>query len=463
MAAPKVVIVGRPNVGKSSLMNMLAGKRVSIVDPTAGVTRDRLSTYIDLLSGEPGQPPKTIELIDTGGHGIEDAQDLTAHVEHQIARGVAEADVILFLIDAQAGVAPLDRQVAQLIRTSNASAPVLLVANKVDGSAHEPAAYEAATLGMGDPLMVSATNGYRKADLIEAIDQELEKLDPQGVVTTNGDQGLLLAITGKRNAGKSTLVNAWAGDDRVIVSEVEGTTRDSVDVRFEIRGKAFTAIDTAGVRKTKSLDGDIEYYSRHRTLRSIRRADVVLLLIDSAVPISQVDKQLANEILKHHKPCVVVLNKWDLAQENYTQEEYVEYLDDALMGLNFAPVAFISAQQGDGLIDLLAMALNLYQQAGHRVGTGELNRVIEQILRERTPSSKIGKRPKIYYVTQMDIHPPTVVLFVNDPDLFSPSYQRFLINRMRDLLPFAEVPIKLLIRSRKKIHLELRSQLLPAQ
>ena len=449
----KVVIVGRPNVGKSSLMNMLAGRRVSIVDPTAGVTRDRVSTLVNLRSDDPGLPSRTVELIDTGGHGIDDVQDLTVHVEQQIAHGLAEAGVILFLIDAQAGVVPLDRQVATLLRAAGKQTPVLVVANKVDGPTHEAAAYEAATLGLGNPWMVSATSGFRKAELIEAIRQELDRVEPDPTDAAALDAGLLLAITGKRNAGKSTLVNALAGDDRVIVSEVEGTTRDSVDVRFEINGKAFTAIDTAGVRKTKSLAGDIEYYSRHRTLRSIRRADVVLLLIDSAVPISQVDKQLANEILKHHKPCVIVLNKWDLAQDDYTHEEYAQYLDKTLKGLNFAPLVFVSAAQTEGLDELLAMVSNLYQQAGHRVGTGELNRVVEQILNERTPTSKLGKRPKIYYVTQLDIHPPTIGLFVNDPDLFDPAYQRFLINRMRDHLPYAEVPINLLVRSRKKISL----------
>lgn len=447
---PKVVIVGRPNVGKSSLLNLLARRRVSIVDPTAGVTRDRVSTIVNLTAESPQQPHDPhIELIDTGGYGIEDTQDLTGQIEHQIDNAIADASLILFVVDAQTGVVPLDHEVGRLLRMSGTQTPVLLVANKVDGPSHEAAAYEASQLGFGTPVMASATSGRNTRQLLESIRETIDAavtIDRNSPPTT---PTALLAIAGKRNAGKSTLVNALAGEERVIVSEQAGTTRDSVDVRFEIDGQVFVAIDTAGVRKTKSLAGDIEYYSHHRTLRSIRRADAVLLLIDAAVPISQVDRQLADEILKHHKPCVIVLNKWDLAQDNYNEEKYIEYLDDALKGLRFAPVAFVSAKNAQGIREVVTTAMALYRQADHRVSTGELNRVLEKILLEHTPSSKIGLRPKIYYATQLDTHPPTIALFVNNPSMFDGAYQRFLINRFRDLLPFAEVPIKLLIRGKK--------------
>ena len=359
---------------------------------------------------------------------------------------------MLFIVDAQTGLVPLDHEVARLLRTSNTQTPIILVGNKVDGPTHEPAAHEAAKLGFGPPLMVSATSGRNKARLIEVIHEHIEQF-PDAVTSMARIPAseALLAIAGKRNAGKSTLVNALAGQPRVIVSEIEGTTRDSVDVRFEIDGKTFTAIDTAGVRKTKSIAGDIEFYSHHRTLRSIRRADVVLLLIDTVVPISQVDRQLASEILKHHKPCIIVLNKWDLAQETHTQEEYLKYLDDALKGMRFAPIAFVSALNQDGLRETIDTAMTLFQQAGHRVSTSKLNKVMEQILAQKTPTSKIGRRPKIYYATQLDTHPPTIGLFVNDPNQFDPAYERFLINRFRDLLPFAEVPIKLMIRGKRSI------------
>ena len=455
---PKVVIVGRPNVGKSSLLNMLAGRRISIVDPTAGVTRDRVSTIVELLPTPEDDTTRIIELIDTGGYGIEDVQNLTTDIEQQIAFGVGEADLILFVVDVQSGIVMLDQQVAQLLRTSGTDAPVIVLANKVDNDAQEAAAYEAASLGFGDALCISATTRRNKSRLSETICRRIDwdKIAQRGGGGADAaDTGVLLAIVGKRNAGKSTLVNALAGEQRVIVSEVEGTTRDAVDVRFEIQGKRgthiFTAIDTAGVRKRKSIADDIEYYSHHRSFKSIRRAGVVLFVIDAAVPISQVDKHLGREIQDHHKPVVLVINKWDLAEKKHTQDEYLEYLDKALKGLSFAPIVFISALNDEGIADAVAMAMNLYEQAGHRVTTGELNRAVKQIIAERTPVTKIGKRPKVYYVSQLDVHPPTIGFWVNKPDLFDPTYERFVINRLRDEMPWSEVPIKLLFRGRKQM------------
>ncbi len=449
---PKVVIVGRPNVGKSSILNMLAGRTVSIVDAIAGVTRDRVSTFVDLPADSDGRP-RRFELIDTGGHGIKDSQDLTLDVEKQIARGVAEAHLILFIIDAQAGIVPLDHDVARLLRTQAGKTPVVLVANKVDGEKYIAHAQEAAALGFGEPFCLSATAGYRKHELLDLIAEGCEETvwsgdEPADLDETRSE--MLLAIVGKRNAGKSTLVNALAGDERVIVSEVEGTTRDAIDVTFELEGRRFTAIDTAGVRKRKSLDGDIEYYSMHRALRAIRRADVVAFMIDAAVPVSQVDHQLANEVLRHHKPAVVVINKWDLVEDKYTREAFVEYLDDALKGLDFAPVAFLTAKRGEGVRELVAMARNLHEQAGHRVSTGELNRVMERIVSANPPRVKSGKRFKIFYVSQVEVHPPTIALVVNQPDAFEPSYERYLLNRLRDELPYSEVPIKIVVRGRSR-------------
>ena len=363
---PRVVIVGRPNVGKSSILNLLAGRRVSIVDPTAGVTRDRISTVVTLQPIYEGQATRYLEVIDTGGYGIEDSQNLTRDVEKQIAAAVAQADLVLFVIDAQTGILPLDQEVANLLRQGvkrkqgremkSSPAPVLLIANKVDGPKLEADAFEAAKLGFGEPVPISANTKYRKHEFLELLREKID-FDAINSVSEHPDAGTLIAVVGKRNAGKSTFVNALAGEERVIVSEQEGTTRDSVDVRFEMDGHVFTAIDTAGVRKTKSLDGDIEYYSHHRALRSIRRADVVVFFIDASVPVSQVDKQLGGEVLEHFKPVVIVVNKWDLAEKDYTQEEYVEYLDKAMQGLNFAPIIFISAQKQQGIRDVVAMAL----------------------------------------------------------------------------------------------------------
>ncbi len=470
---PKVVVVGRPNVGKSSLFNMMTRRTVSIVDPTAGVTRDRVSAVAELPSKQPGGDPIYVELIDTGGYGVEDmaGKSLSAEVEKQIAFGLAEAHVIMFVVDAQTGLTPLDEQIGRLLRSGGGPAKdtgepgsllkrVLLVANKVDSPKHEADAYEASGLGFGEPLMVSATSGHHRYDLYEAIRGRIQEAKQ---VVTDADEaraafdetqlpetGPLLAIVGKRNAGKSTFVNALAGSERVIVSELEGTTRDSVDVLFEIDGQLFTAIDTAGVRKRKSLDGSLEYYSYHRSLRSVRRADVVLFLIDSTVPLSQVDKQLHHEIAKHHKPVIFVINKWDLVEAEHDQDEYMEYLDKELPGLDFVPMAFVSAINSEGVQDVIELAMNLYEQAGHRVGTAHLNEVMEAIVADRPPKSKLGKQARIYYATQVDTFPPTIALSVNAPEIFDPAYQRYLMNRMRDVLPFSEVPINLLIRGKQR-------------
>lgn len=451
---PKIVIVGRPNVGKSSLMNLLAGRRVSIVEPTAGVTRDRISTHIVLPQIKRGDPVRRAELIDTGGYGLTDNADLTPQIERQIAQGLGEADLVLFVIDAQSGITPLDETVARLIRTSGSQTPVLLVANKVDSEKNEALAYDAMRLGFGEPVMVAAITGRNKFDLFEELHDSIDFSkfpdgDEDGDTSGAGGGGPLIALVGKRNAGKSTMVNALAGEQRVIVSEIEGTTRDSVDVRFQIDGKTFTAIDTAGVRKRKSLDGDIEYYSMHRSLRSVRRADVCLLLIDAAVPVSQVDKKLVNEINEHFRPTVIVVNKWDLAEKKSTQEEYVEYLDKELRGLSFAPIVFTCANKGEGMRDAIGMAMNLYEQARHRTPTGELNQIVQAIMSQGAPRSKLGKQPKVYYATQVDIDPPTIALFVNTPELFDSNYLRYFDNRMREELAFSEVPIKVLVRDRR--------------
>lgn len=457
MPLPKIAIVGRPNVGKSSLMNRLAGRKISIVDPTAGVTRDRVSTKIEIPNE--GADPDLATLIDTGGYGIEDSQQLTAEVEQQIANGLADADLVMFVVDSQSGIVPLDKTVAQVLRTSAGDKPIILVANKVDADNLEPLAYDAMQLGFGEPVKVSATTKHNFGELYRALKRHID-FDLYDISEDHeDDSGVLVAVVGKRNAGKSTLVNALAGEERVIVSEKAGTTRDSVDVRCEIDDKIFTLIDTAGVRKTKSLAGDIEYYSQHRSLRSVRRANVCLLLIDSSVPISQVDHQLVNEINKHHRPTVVVINKWDLAEQEHTQDEYVAYLDDSLKGLAFAPIVFTSAANNEGMAEALALALNLYEQANHRMGTSELNRSIEEIAKERGPSNKYGRHAKMYYATQTNVNPPTIVMFVNDADLFDRNYQQYVVNRLRDTVPFSEVPIRLFVRGKDKMSAEQRKAL----
>ncbi|QDU32130.1 GTPase Der [Poriferisphaera corsica] len=456
---PKIVIVGRPNVGKSSLMNMMAGRRISIVDPTAGVTRDRVSTPVEIPNLERGLEPNYAELVDTGGYGIEDTQNLTADVERQIEIGIADADLVLFMVDAQQGLVPLDYTVASVLRKSDLKTPVLLIANKVDGSTHEAGAYETSGLGFGDPLMMSAKNKNNEYALYRAIREKIDfdHLASMGDAVTKPDEGIKVAFVGKRNAGKSTFVNALVGDDRVIVSDELGTTRDSVDVPFKRDGRKFTAIDTAGMRKRKSLADDIEFYSHHRSLRSVRRADVCVMLIDASVPVSQVDKQLVNEIRKHFRATVFVINKWDLAEKTYTKEQYVEYMDKALGAMSYAPIVFTSAKDKKGIHEAMDIVMALYNQTSLRLSTSEVNTFIGALMQLRGPSGgKSGKRAKVYYAAQISVNPPTIALNVNHPELFDNNYQRFMMNRLRDVVPYSEVPIKFVIRGKQKITAEER-------
>lgn len=470
MHLPVVAIVGRPNVGKSSLLNALAGRLVSIVQDMPGVTRDRISYPLAVpLSDNPGTEYRYVELLDTGGYGFVDETGLTDHIKQQIELALARANLVLFLVDCQAGLTVGDQEITNLLRGKGLK--VALIANKADGEKADLSLGEFAKLGFGTPIGISALNNRNLSGVHAAIRRNIElKKAPK----TIPEPEMLVAIVGKRNAGKSTLVNAIArefegpggGGDRVIVSEVPGTTRDSVDVRFEKDGQTMIVIDTAGVRKKRHMVGgksDIEFYSFHRAERSIRRADVVLHLIDATEPVSEVDKKLAAYIRGEYKPVVLVINKWDLAKQQFIEqandagtefndrekmEEFRTYLDETLRHVDFAPIAFITAKEGKNVEQVINLARHLHKQASERVGTGRLNAAIEQIFGERTPTHFTGKRPRVYYATQTDTNPPEIVLFVNNPSLITETYQRFMINRFRELLPYAEVPIKLQIRGK---------------
>src|SRR5438034_1224672 len=455
---PVIAIVGRPNVGKSSLLNALAGKRISIVQDMPGVTRDRISTPLWVRDGY-------VELVDTGGYGFDDP-DLTEHIKHQIELAMSRADLVMFIVDCQDGLTSADEQIAHLLRRKNAK--TVLIANKADSEKADGALGEFARLGFGTPIGVSALTDRGIDQIFDAIRNNVDLQDAPKEIP---EPQLLVAIVGKRNAGKSTLVNSIAelyeGDsDRVIVSEIPGTTRDSVDVRFEKDGKTLIVIDTAGVRKRRHMmTNDIEFYSFHRAERSIRRADVVLMLIDGSEHVSEPDKKLAAYIAEQYKPVILVVNKWDLVlegakrqaeQRNTTfsdellMQEFAEYLEQELRHLDYAPMMFTTAKDGKNVQKVLDLAAHLFKQANTRVGTGELNRAIKQIFTERTPSTPRGERVRVYYATQADVAPPTIVLFVNNPEMVSESYQRFMLNRFRELLPYDEVPIKLVLRGRVK-------------
>lgn len=438
MAVPQVAIVGRPNVGKSSLFNWLAGRRIAIVDPTPGVTRDRITAPI-LLND------RHIELTDTGGMGIEDIDNLTDDVEKQIALAIHRASLLLFVVDARTGPVPLDEEVARRLR--GIDKPVLLVANKCDHAGLDDQVGEFYKLGFGDVFCVSATQKRGKHELTQQILQHLPDEMTETTILDAADV-LKLAIVGRRNTGKSTFINCLAQEERTIVSEVEGTTRDSVDVRFEKDGKTIIAIDTAGVRHRGSLKSDVEFYSLARAERSIRRADVVLHFLDAPKNISMVDKQLAGYVLENYKPAIFVVNKWDLLKDQLATGDFADYVRKLFPNLDFLPIAFITARDGKNAQNVLDLAQNLHKQAGVRVATGDLNRVIKQAMLDQSPPIRQNRLPKVYYATQVATHPPTIVLFTNGPELFDKTYQRYLIKTLRDHFRFQDVPIKFYLRAR---------------
>jgi len=437
VAVPVVAIVGRPNVGKSSLLNALSGRRIAIVDPTAGVTRDRISALIKA-------DRRFFELVDTGGMGIQDVDNLTAHVERQIEAAIDQAQVILFVVDTRIGLTPLDEKVASRLRY--VTKPIICVANKCDTAALDSQAAEFYKIGRGKLVCVSAEQKRGLNDLMALILERLPEPESEAALV---DVAMKLAIVGRRNTGKSTFINSLAQSERMIVSEVPGTTRDSVDVRFERDGKVFIAMDTAGVRRKKSIASDVEFYSAARAERSIRRADVVLLFLDPRVRISKVDKQLAEYVLEHHKPAIFVINKWDLMMPMPTGK-FGNYVRAIFPSLEFVPIAFITAKSGKNVHAVLNLAQNLYKQASTRVGTGDLNRVLQHALTRQAPPMRHNRRPKIYFATQVATNPPTIVLFTNGPELFDDTYHRYLLKTFRDHLPFGDVPLKLYLRRRRR-------------
>ena len=433
MSTSQVVIVGRPNVGKSSVFNWLAGRRLAIVDDVAGITRDRMTCSVE-------HDDRHFELVDTGGIGINDVDNLTDEIEEQIAIAMHEADIVLFVADVRSGLAPLDEEVARRLRRLRK--PVIFVANKADSEKFDPQADEFYRLGPESIIRVSTKQNRNKRQLLEAIIQQLPA-DRDEVETDEGPV-MKVAIVGRRNVGKSTFINALVSSERMIVSEVPGTTRDSVDVRFEVDGKSFIAIDTPGVRKRKSVRTDVEFYGLHRAQRSIRRADVVLLFFDAAEEISRVDKQLSHYINENYKPCLFVVNKWDLLakQKIYTQQ-WGDYLLETFPTMAHVPVAFITAKTGKNAKRLVNHAQMLFKQSCQRISTGELNRVIRRALERHPPPRIVHRLPKIFYATQADIQPPTIVLMCSNPKAFPPTYRRYLLGAIRDEVEFAEVPIRM--------------------
>ena len=538
MGVAKVAIIGRPNVGKSSIFNWLVGERVSIVDSVAGVTRDRVSFLLDIgldgvdekylvpelavddeddqyvsdetydspepedveselsnnnlldfededvpfepivneeqkngdfeeeeadefedeiveaeeisLEEEPETPKisaRYLELIDSGGIGIVDKDDLSADVEQQIQAAIDMADLILFVVDARDGLAPLDEYVAERLR--KLQVPIILVANKCDGETQEYDSREFHRFGWG-VVSVSAKQKRGRVALMDAIEKAL----PVSAFFDGDDDHLKepemkIAIVGRRNVGKSTFVNTLAHEERVIASPIPGTTRDCVDVRFEMNGKTFIAIDTPGFMRKKSLGSDLDFYALTRAERSIRMADVVFMFFDCSLQIAKMDKQLVSLIESYNKPCIFVVNKWDkMAAYKMPTERWADYLRETFATMWHVPIAFITGMTGKNVSKLLQHAGALFRQSKMRVSTNRLNKLIAAALNHTPPPLFHFHKPKIYYATQISVSPPTIVLFCNMPDAFSPSYRRFLLNVIRDELPIGEVPIRLWFRKR---------------
>jgi GTP-binding protein len=436
---PRVVIVGRPNVGKSSLFNWLIEKRIAIEDPTAGVTRDRLVQRVRL-------DDRVVDLVDTGGMGFDDPDGLTAQIDRQIEAGLGEAALVLFVVDVREGLLAIDRDVAQRVRKTGA--PVLVVANKADSPRFDALANDFGELGFGEPLIVSALQHRHRGELVEAI---LERLPPPWPDEPDEVDlpEMKLAMVGRRNVGKSTFVNALAHEERVITSPVAGTTRDSIDVRFEVDGHSFLAIDTPGLRRTKSRTTDLDFYSTHRAQRSIRRADVVLLFFDASEPIGKVDKQLAETITEEAKPVVFVVNKWDLYAADVKKREWAQYLRDTFRTMPWAPVAFTTATKSRNVKAVIDTAQRLFRQSRQRVPTAKLNTLLrDAVAANQPPADPRGRPVRLFYATQVEVAPPTIVIASSAPRSVSDPYRRYLLNAFRKTLPFDEVPIRLLVRGR---------------
>lgn len=451
---PTVAIVGRPNVGKSALFNRLAGRKIAIVHDQPGVTRDRIAAPCT-LTGHP------CTLIDTGGIGATLDDGFAGQVAIEADIAMETANLILFLVDAQEGVTPIDQALAQKLR--KATAPILLVLNKVDHDKHEAAHSDFTALGIPDSVFVSAEHGRNFSELIDLMDETLEPLatETEEIVEEAEKVGIKLAIIGRPNAGKSSLVNAILKDERTIVSNIAGTTRDAVDLPYTFNGEAFTLIDTAGLRPRGKRDNSVEVFSAIRSEKAIRRADLCVLVIDLAAGVTAQDRKIAQLILEEKKPCLIVLNKFDLYHPGADYKERVaeaeEHVRRELFFLSYAPFVACSAKTGDSTDHVLKKAIAIKKGAQDIPGTGQLNRILQTaILKNQPPTDNKLKRLKLFYATtalneKYSVIPvPTIVLFVNDKALMKDSYEAYLTNQFREAHPAPGIPVIFSCRSRRR-------------
>jgi GTP-binding protein len=446
MSTPIVAIIGRPNVGKSTLFNRLIGHRRAIIEDEPGTTRDR-------LYGEVTWNGRTFVVVDTGGLMISDDEieslpmaEIVKRTREQALLAISEADVIIFLVDVIAGQMPGDEEIAQLLRQTEK--PVFLAVNKADNEERRLTAVEFYALGLGDPWPITARHGTGVADMLDAIVESF----PPSVETEDDPDVIRIAIVGRPNVGKSQLLNSLLGQDRAIVSEIPGTTRDTLDTPLQWDDQQIVLIDTAGIRRKGRIERGVERYSVMRAMRAIERADVALLLLDANEGITSQDAHIAGYITEAHKGIVILLNKWDIfPKDSYTFDEYVKYVRAILRFLDYAPVLSISALTGQRVKKAVELALFVDSERHKRIPTALLNELVRDAVAAHAPHSTARGRPvRIYYATQADVAPPTFVFFVNNPRLLHYSYERYLENRIRDLFGFTGTPLKLVFRARRK-------------
>ena len=442
MSRPLVAIVGRPNVGKSTFFNKISGKRISIVEDTPGVTRDRVYADVEWLG-------RKFTLIDTGGIDPRSEDVLLKQMRRQAEIAMDTADVICFFTDARAGLTQDDQEVAELLRKTHK--PLLLVVNKVDHTGLNDDVYEFYNLGLGDPISISSVNMLGLGDLLEEIVKLLPPADPEE--EDEAEHVVQLAVVGRPNVGKSSLVNRLLGKERVMVSNIPGTTRDAIDSRFTAPdGTEYNIIDTAGIRRKRVIeDESLERYSVLRSIAAIKRCDVALMLIDAQDGVTEQDTKIAGLVHEEGKACVVVVNKWDaIEKETNTMEQYRKQVLEDLKFMDYAPVLFVSAMTGQRVHTVLDMVSQAYAQYTKRVPTGVLNDVLADAQASLQPPATNGRRLKIYYGTQQHVAPPTFILFVNDEELMHFAYQRYLENFLRKTFDFTGTPIRLVLRAKHK-------------
>lgn len=438
MSKPLVAIVGRPNVGKSTLFNRLIGRRLAIVEDTPGVTRDRIYADAEWLN-------YTFTLIDTGGIEPESEDIIAKQMRRQAELAIETADVILFLTDGREGLTAADEEVAAMLRRSHK--PVVLAVNKLDAPKFHEAVYDFYALGLGDPIIISAGQGIGLGDMLDAVCAGFPK---------NGEETeehpLNIAVVGKPNVGKSSLVNALLGEERCIVSNIPGTTRDAIDTPFTVDGEDFVLVDTAGIRRKRAVeDATIERYSVIRSLAAVRRADVVLIVCDASQGLSEQDVKIAGYVHEEGKPSVLLVNKWDLVEKDtHTMNKFKKDMQVDLAFMDYVPFLFISAKTGQRVHKILELAKESYAQSARRITTGTLNDVVNEAVSMAEPPAMSGKRLKLYYATQVGVQPPTFVIFVNDEKLVHFSYKRYMENFFRKTFGFAGTPMRIFFRNRSQ-------------